>query len=178
MRGVDVMGARNDNYKKRGTSYIDGNAARQLNAVPDIRRERQVAPPPPQRKKRTAPKEKGIDFKALLVLTLAIAFTLYACVQYLNIHSNMLSLEKNIVSLEKELETIKKVNVSSLESVYNGLDLEYVYEQAVGKLGMVHPNNNKVIFYEKGEEDYVRQYKDIPDSEEKGILDKLMALKK
>lgn len=42
-------------------------------------------------------------------------------------------------------------------------DLDYVYRVAVEELGMVYPNNNQIITFEKVEESYVRQYADIPD---------------
>lgn len=42
-------------------------------------------------------------------------------------------------------------------------DLEYIYQMAVGVLGMVYPNNNEVVYYENGATGYYRQYQDIPE---------------
>ena len=46
--------------------------------------------------------------------------------------------------------------------INTSLDLDYVYRVATEELGMVYPNKNQVILYNKTESEYVRQYEDIP----------------
>jgi hypothetical protein len=72
-------------------------------------------------------------------------------------------MDKTIVSMEKELTMKTNENDAAYEAVNTTYDLDYVYKVAVDELGMVYPNNNKVITYQSGDEDYVRQYEDIPD---------------
>jgi len=157
---------RQNHYQNTRTSYIDGNTARKLNAVPDVQREeRRYETPAPRRQERREPRAmSGMNLASLLVLTMAIIATVYVCVEYLKLQTEVSRMEKSIVSLEKELTVRTNENDAAYASVDKTYDLDYVYQVAVEELGMVYPNNNTVITYEPGDEEYVRQYEDIPDS--------------
>ena len=62
----------------------------------------------------------------------------------------------------KELEFLKSENDALETRINTSLDLDYVYRVATEELGMVYPNKNQVILYNKTESEYVRQYEDIP----------------
>lgn len=147
------------------TSYIEGNTVRKLNVVPDIRREEQpYERPVPERHHQKQPKAlSGINFASLLVLTTAIVATLYVCVQYLQLQSEVTRMDKTIISMEQKLTQLTNENDASYEAINTTYDLDYVYHVAVEELGMVYPNNNKVITYRSSDEDYVMQFEDIPD---------------
>ena len=149
----------------RRTSYIEGNTVRKLNAVPDIRREeRPYEVPSHRRQEQNQPKPfSGINFASLLVLTIAIIATVSVCVDYLKLQMDVSGMEKSIVSMEKELTTLTNENDAAYASINKTYDLDYVYKKAVQELGMVYPNKNKVITYKSSDEDYVRQYEDIPN---------------
>jgi cell division protein FtsL len=151
-------------YDYKGTSYIEGNTVRKLNAAPDIRREReQYEVPSPRRQEHRQPKSlSGINLASLLVLTVAIIATVYVCVDYLMLQTQVSQMNKNIISLEKELTTLTNENDAANEMISTAYDLNYVYQVAVEELGMVYPNKNTVITYKSSTEDYVRQYEDIP----------------
>ena len=68
----------------------------------------------------------------------------------------------NIITIEKELEFLKSENDALETRINTSLDLDYVYRVATEELGMVYPNKNQVILYNKTESEYVRQYEDIP----------------
>ena len=68
----------------------------------------------------------------------------------------------NIETIEKELEFLKSENDALETRINTSLDLDYVYRVATEELGMVYPNKNQVILYNKTESEYVRQYEDIP----------------
>ena len=42
------------------------------------------------------------------------------------------------------------------------VDLKHIYEVATGELGMVYPSDDQILYYDKTERGYVRQYEDIP----------------
>jgi len=65
--------------------------------------------------------------------------------------------------MERTLSSKKNVNDAGYEQIDMVYDLDYVYNIAVNELGMVYPNNNEVITFDKATESYVRQYGDIPD---------------
>ena len=71
-------------------------------------------------------------------------------------------MEKEIVSMERTLSTMMNENDAAYEQIKMAYDLDYVYNIAVNELGMVYPNNNEVITFERTDESYVRQYADIP----------------
>jgi cell division protein FtsL len=160
-------------FDNNRTSYVEGNTVRKLSAVPDIRREEPVRTPPPRRQpeRRQVPERQvqrqprmmsGISMTSMLVLTMAIVATLYFCVEYLMLQYDVSTMEKDIVTMEHTLTTMKNENDAAYEQVNATYDLDYVYQVAVGELGMVYPNKNTVITYQGKDEGYVRQYQDIP----------------
>lgn len=152
-------------YDNTRTSYIEGNTVRKLNAIPDTRREeRSYEVPTPRRQEQRQPKAlSGMNFASLLVLTIAIIATVYVCVEYLMIQTDVTKMEKSVVSLEKNLTILTNKNDAANAMINTAYDLDYVYKVAVEELGMVYPNKNEVITYQGSNEDYVRQYEDIPD---------------
>jgi cell division protein FtsL len=152
-------------YDYKGTSYIEGNTVRKLSTAPDIRREDQQyeIPSPRRQEHRQAKSLSGINFASLLVLTAAIIATVYVCVEYLMLQTQVSQMDKNIISLEQELTTLTNENDAANVMVNTAFDLDYVYQVAVEELGMVYPNKNTVITYKSSTEDYVRQYEDIPE---------------
>ena len=72
-------------------------------------------------------------------------------------------MDKTIVSLEEDLTALTKENDAAYNLINTAYDLNYVYQVAVEELGMVYPNNNTVIPYQRSEQDYVIQYEEIPD---------------
>ena len=100
-----------------------------------------------------------------LCIMTAIVATLFVCVNYLKVQSDVVQLNKSITALEKQITDLDKEN-DALEAVLENesYDLETVYQMAVGVLGMVYPNNNEVIYYNNESEGYFRQYQDIPKS--------------
>jgi cell division protein FtsL len=152
-------------YESTRTSYVEGNTVRKLNTAPDIRREEEQYERPSRRRQvHQQPKTlQGISPAALLVLTIAIAATLYICVEYLRLQSDVTQMDKTIVSLEQNLITMSKENDAAYAEIDTSVDLAHIYKVAVEKLGMVYPNNNTVIAYKSAPDDYVRQYEDIPD---------------
>ncbi len=106
----------------------------------------------------------GADIFAMVLLGATICATLYMCISYLMVQSDITQLNKSIAALEKEITSAAKEN-DAVEAVLENeiTDLEYIYQMAVGVLGMVYPNNNEVVYYDQGNSGYFRQYQDIPE---------------
>lgn len=151
--------------RKRYTAgYEYGSAVRKIQPQweqEEVRRPRKVEQAEAQPKVKIG---QGIDLVSALFLMGAIVATLFVCVNYLKVQSDMVQLNKSISSLEKQITSLEKEN-DALESVLENekYDLETVYQMAVGVLGMVYPNNNEVIYYNSESEGYFRQYYDIPE---------------
>ncbi len=144
--------------------YENGSAARKLQPQweqEEIRGPRRVEQPQAQPKVKIG---QGIDFVSALFLMCAIVATLFVCVNYLKVQSDVVQLNKSISTLEKEITGLEKENDALAAVLENEkYDLETVYQMAVGVLGMVYPNNNEIIYYNNESEGYFRQYQDIPE---------------
>lgn len=160
------MEAKKRYYHNESTNanYIDGNTVRKLNTAPDIRREEQPYELPSRRRQEHSHTKSisGVNFGSLLVLVVAIIATVYVCVEYLMLQTDVSQKNTEISSLQLQLETLTKDNDATYEIVNTGYDLDYIYHVAVEELGMVYPNKNTVITYQSSDDDYVRQYEDIP----------------
>jgi len=146
------------------TGYENGSAARQIQPQweqEEVRRPRRVEQPEIQPKVKIG---QGIDLISAMFLMCAIVATLFVCVNYLKVQSDVVQLNKSISGLEKEITGLEKEN-DALAAVLESekYDLETVYRMAVGVLGMVYPNNNEIIYYNNESEGYFRQYQDIPE---------------
>lgn len=127
----------------------------------EVRRPREVERPEIQPKVKVG---QGIDLLSALFLMGAIVATLFVCVNYLKVQSDVVQLNKTISGLEKEITGLEKENDALAAVLENEkYDLETVYQMAVGVLGMVYPNHNEVIYYNNESQGYFRQYQDIPE---------------
>ena len=146
------------------TGYENGSAVRKLEPQweqEEVRRPKRVEQQNPQPKVKAV---QGIDMVSTLFLMAAIVATLFVCVNYLKVQSDVVQLNKSISGLEKQITALEKEN-NALEAVLENetYDLETVRQMAIGVLGMVYPNHNEVILYNNESEGYFRQYQDIPD---------------
>ncbi|MGB4658365.1 MAG: septum formation initiator family protein [Mobilitalea sp.] len=151
-------------YDNTRVNYIEGNTARQLNLAPDIRREEEEYEnfAPRKQQHRQTKSICGINLASLMVLTVAIIATVYVCVEYLKVQASVSTMDKEIISLENDLTELTNKNDASEEAINTAYNMDYVYRIAVEELGMVYPNKNTVITYKSNNNDYVRQYEDIP----------------
>ncbi len=182
------MDARGDRQYKNSV-YVTGSTARNLSAVPKRREEeyqesvtrRQQRPDrdrgeqrKKQKKARRVPAVgRGIDFFSMAFLIIAMGITLFVCLDYLKMQSQLLQLDKQNVSLASQVSTLTDKNNAVLDAMTEAIDLDEIYRVAVGELGMVFPNNNQVITYEGNDTGYVRQFEDIPAIKQ-SIIDKIL----
>ncbi len=169
------MDARKQQGNYKNEYYMDGNTARKLQVVPRYPEEEELQPrQQPVRKIRKRPRvNEGIDMFSLFVLTVAIVVTLYTCVEFLGVQSNLTEMNTEIADLESSLTKLQNENTDALSQLNTFLDLNYIYQVATNELGMVYPNENQVITYESNLSDYVRQYDDIPE-ERTTLLDGIL----
>lgn len=177
------MDAKREKYQYNNRMYISGSTARNLSVVTERERWEETEPQRdyPVRKTRNTPKpsrkpavSRGINFVSMLVLTLAIGVTLFVCIEYLTMQSKIVQIDKEIINLEKDLTKLQDTNNIIKNTLAASIDLDNVYEVAVGELGMVYPNKNKVITYKKNNVGYVRQYGEIPEVDALNLLEQLM----
>ncbi|MBO4864607.1 MAG: cell division protein FtsL [Eubacterium sp.] len=145
--------------------YVDGSTVRKV-AAPAPRRVEQ----PVRRKKAktyrksavTAEKSLGFDLGYMLVLSVMLILMIVSCVVMLSVQGNVETKEKNIESLQRQLESVQADNDAFEDSLNNMYSMDDIYTIATGELGMIYSQNGQIIRYEKQEDDYVKQYSDVP----------------
>ncbi|ROR30737.1 septum formation initiator [Mobilisporobacter senegalensis] len=178
--------------KSNKTEYVYGSTVRKINTAPSREEMRPIKREPLTKeefrelkrreeasgKKRGRAKRAGyiqeIDLGSLLVLSAAIIVTLYVCVSYLQVQSEITSMSKETARLESELVSLQNDNNTTLQRINTTVDLTYIYKVATKELGMVHAGRDHIITYEKAASDYARKYAEIPEVEKNSLLNKIL----
>lgn len=149
--------------------YIEGNAARKLNTVPqrEVRPNRQPAPERERktnaRVERNAQRAKAFDLRYTMALVVATVFLFGACVNMLSLQADITEQRRQIALLESNLNELKDTNNETSKRLDSSVDLTKVYDFATRELGMVYPGNDQVVSYKASNPDYVKQFKDVPE---------------
>lgn len=116
---------------------------------------------------------RSIGFVGIVLLCGAMLCMGVLCVRYLDLRAESTRLDKTIAALRDDLSVLLDTNAGKEEALTENIDLESIYQTAVGEFGMIFPNHNEVIYYDMADLSYVRQYADIPETA-MSILDKLL----
>ena len=147
--------------------YIEGNAARKLNTVPqriDDRPNRQHREERQEnaRISKNRNRARAFDLKYTIALTAATVFLFVSCINMLTIQANITEQRQQIAALESNLNELTDTNNETSKRLESSVDLPKIYEVATSELGMVYPKAGQIISYEASNPDYVKQFMDIP----------------
>lgn len=153
-------------YYDQTQYYTEGNAARKLNTVPERveRPERQKERQVNERIDRNRNRAKAFDLKYTIALTLATVFLFASCIDMLTMQANITEQRRQIAMLESNLNDLTDANNETSKRLESSVNLPKIYEVATSELGMVYPKNGQVRTYEASNPDYVKQFKDVPQS--------------
>ncbi len=158
-----------NNRRLRNQAYVTGTAARKLAPAPErdprIERRWQEEREYQNREESILGFRRNIDFLTVAMLGIALVVICALAIQYLSVSANITEVDKAINSLEDELFALSQENDSRLANIAADVDLNEVYEVAVGEMGMVFPNHNQIIEFSYADTGYVRQYSAIPETE-------------
>ena len=71
-------------------------------------------------------------------------------------------MKADIVSLESDINTLKSQNDALDYSINSFMDIEYITKVAMEELGMIRATEHQISFYNNTENEYMKQFKDIP----------------
>ncbi|MBO6065681.1 MAG: hypothetical protein J6P36_04595 [Lachnospiraceae bacterium] len=170
---------RNQNVKRntriQNQAYIDGNTVRKPayrpETAPDTGRETVREPKRELNRRPLVGFRREMDFFTLGIICIAIAMIAFCGMRYLRVKGQVTELDKALTKLNKEYKTIQGENNDLLYAIADDINLNEVYEIAVGKLGMVYPNENMVVEFECVGGGCVRQYADVPEAADEGEVD-------
>lgn len=171
-----------DNRTKRPTRrtsdyYVEGSAVRKLETLPEEY--------PPKRRRRTAEDRRlqaerkrkreiarrnqeralRLNLTYTLFLIVSVVVTVAACVVYLSLQNEILRTSEQVASLKSELSTITNENVAMEERINSAIDLSEVYQRAVNEFGMTAITEGQIHYYSNENQDYVKQYRQIPSDD-------------
>ncbi len=139
------------------------SAQRVPQRAPQRAPQRRVLPEQEKRISAKADRALAFDMRYTLFVMASILIIIGACVLMLHMEASINEQKSNINTLENELEAIEDDNAAlklSLESMYS---LDDIYNVATNELGMVYAKKGQVVYYESANEDYVKQYQDVPE---------------
>ena len=135
--------------------YAD-NAVRKTKAIPSGKRQQVF---------RRKAKKQNMGKGYVLFLAAISLITVFLCVNFLELKSDLTTKTKKIASLESEISSLKAENDAYYNNVISSIDLDEVKEIAMKRLGMNYPKKDQIFRFSTAGNSYVRQYHKVPDLE-------------
>ena len=158
---------------ERDLYYVDGSVVRRRYSAEPARRREPEQTPAKKKKTRivTYPKaavqaEKSLYFDRgyLVVLMLAALIMIASLGVMVYLQGRVDDRERNIRILQYELQEVRSDNSAYADSLESKYSLDKIYEVATKDLGMVYSQKGQIVYYEKANEDYVKQLRDVPEA--------------
>lgn len=158
-------GAGRGQYSSVGTrreyAYVDGNTVRKVQQAPSKKQHKEKNTGKAVRRNPSYAARMNMGY--VLFLTAAALITVFTCVNYLNLQAQNTKLRQEVTSLEVTLDAAKLENDAAYDRIMTSVDMEYVKDVAMNKLGMDYAKKGQIVTYSKNDSDYVRQYQDVPE---------------
>lgn len=150
--------------KQRNLEIYDGNAVRSYPEESPVRKGANRRKPNRSRAvRRNQARARSFSKGYTILLAVAVIATLAMCVHYITAQSQLIYQNKHMASLEQKLNDLVDENNATNERLQSLMDLDYIYEVATEKLGMVYAGDDQIIYYDSQSKDYLRQYEEIPE---------------
>ncbi len=157
-------------FKKNYISYSDyvqGNAVRKINTVEVPEKEPRTYVDnervnTTRETYRNREKALRMSLSYVMVLGVCCVMLMAVCVKYLSLQDSISVRKANIVSLESDINTLKSQNDALDYTINSYMDIEYISKIAVEELGMIRAAENQISFYNNTENEYMKQFKDVP----------------
>lgn len=144
--------------RKRKTEYVYGNTVRKLKEE-DFYKVKPKQMSKAVRKNRMKADSFGLPLIVFFtILTLITAFSL---MRYLKLQSDVLTLQRQIEKSELYYYQIKEDNDNTQKRLEAAVSFEKIKQRAMDELGMKYPKKEQIVYFESGEDDYVRQIQSI-----------------
>lgn len=103
-----------------------------------------------------------MNMSYVVFLTVAAVVTVMVCINYLKLQSQNTSYQKTVTALDSQLSERKMANDLEYNRIISSVDLEQLKNTAMNELGMTYASEEQIRTYSSTENDYVKQYQDIP----------------
>lgn len=149
----------NRRVKRRQAYYEDGNAARRLEEVP-VRPKKKLSKTAQKNRAKSTNMGKGYIVFLFLICALATG----ACVHYIRLTALVTEQKSTVDAKALELNELKADNDAYYSEIMTNVDLEEIRDRAINELGMDYATENQIKYYTLGNNNYVRQYQDVPEN--------------
>lgn len=145
----------------RNSVYVQGNTARRLQTMPDVRE--RTGSRENTRMRRNRERARYMNIGYVLFLAAALVTAGFILTWYLTLQSDITNSVKDISRLESELNDLRLANDENYSRITSDINLEEVKRVAVQELGMIYAEEGQIIDFDGEGSDYVRQTGNIPD---------------
>lgn len=152
-----------ENKRVSTAKYINGSAARQLEAVPARKRQEEKKRELSQSARRNREKASRMSLGYVLFLAAATMAVVVVCFNYLKLHADISDTNSNITKLTSSVDTMTAQNDALDYSINSYTDVNYIIKTAVEELGMVQASKDQISYYKSTESEYMKQFTDIPE---------------
>jgi cytoskeletal protein RodZ len=161
--------------KSTSEYYVDGNVVRKIDVLPErqpreprkaqkhqnqaeINKNREIA-------RKNQERALRLNLPYTLFLIFSVIITVAFCIAYLSLQNDIMQTSEQISDLKSELSTLTNENVALEERINSSVDLSEVYQKAVGEFGMTAITEGQIYYYSNENQDYVKQYGQIPTND-------------
>ncbi len=116
----------------------------------------------PQRKNKARILTHNMTISHMIVVLICISALAYSISKYLNVRSQIQGQQYAIMQLNRKLNDAKLKNEEEYDRIMGSIDIEDIKAVAMNELGMKYPDTSQIVEFKSDNDDYVRQYKDIP----------------
>ena len=115
-----------------------------------------------------APKNVGLAFFSIFL----IGIVCLSCIKYVDLRNECTGLQKKISKDRIAYNDLKLANDEEYDRIMGSVNLEDIKKTAMDELGMDYPKEDQVVVIPGDGNDYVRQYRKIPDKQPGDALEK------
>lgn len=165
-------------YTEQSSFYTYGNVAHDL---------RPGYPPYPQRDEETKKREEQTrttraearERRASSIRMIGAILVLFAgCILFMGMHVAVENLEVSIRKQKSELSDLKASNAILEAELTEQLDLDYIKQEAMERLGMAEPQAYQIIYIDVPKQSYTIQYEEEAAQEKPSLLARILELLK
>lgn len=164
-RTYSAAGGRGRYYYRTEVTWEEGNTVRKLVPEEEIlpeepagRPERRVS----ERTRRNRARARSMSAAYVLFLSALCICSVFFCLHYLQLRSELTTQNETIASMESELSQLRADNDAYYKAAQASLSMDDVKETAE-KNGLDYATQSQIRYYNADDESYVRQYADVPD---------------
>ena len=164
-----VNSNRAERERVRGV-FEDGNTVRVLDIFDGeeeerpVRHQKEAARSLARRRRaraRARAHARTLSIGYILALTAVCIATLFLCVHYLQLRSQLINQNETIAAMETKLNRLRADNDAYENKALASVNMEEVKDTALHRLGLHYATESQIRYYNANDESYVRQYGSI-----------------